>query len=243
MHLAALKAEIIGILLDCQHRVFGADPGMPGFRQTVGQFLVQDDGVHFPVSWQKQNEQNHRNPEGRPENLMPGQRDKKNDIPEQPAPETVRGKAAADQPTVKQQRKINGITDDAHDAITVNQIVGDQGQDNAVKGIGAGDGHQEGPAGLVATLVQTGENDQNSQKKITDHAPDRNGNIQENGIRALGNRVTVNGPGYGAETLVSDIRIYPEMGIGKIQGIEQTRQRQQQHRHKIDIKGMGLDSS
>jgi len=57
------------------------------------------------------------------------------------------------------------------------------------------------------------------KKAVTDSAPYWNRQTQENGIRTLRYRITIDGLGQGAEALIGNICIYPIMGQCQVYGI------------------------
>jgi hypothetical protein len=77
------------------------------------------------------------------------------------------------------------------------------------------------------------ERHEEEKERIAHNPPDGNGDTQKDGVRALGDGIAIKRSGYGAKAFVTDVRINPVMGIGKIHRIQKPQNPQNSDRPKI----------
>lgn len=100
---------------------------------------------------------------------------------------------------------------------------------------------QQGPDSFFFSRFAPGQRQKKQKKCVADDAPNRNRQPEQYGIRALGNRITVNRLGDGTKAAVGDVRIHPVMGYGQIDGIDQSGNGEHRHCPKIYRKWKWVD--
>ena len=125
----------------------------------------------------------------------------------------------ANDPDIKKQQQIYPIAQNTHDAVAVDIIGGNERQNDAIETEHQSDQLQNRPAALLAIPFPPCIGEHQREYEVAQNAPYGHRYAQENGIRALGNRVTIYGLTDGTKTAVADIGINPIMGNRQIDGI------------------------
>jgi len=149
-------------------------------------------------------------------------------------------KPASDDPDNVNQQKIDRVGRNTKKTVTGDQKARYAGEHYAGETEDGGNTKAQRPDASMLARRQRRKRDHQEQKAISSHSPDGDGQIPQNGVGGLGNRVAIDGLRQGAEALKTHIRVDPVMGHGQVNGQRKSRNAQPQNAAEIYAVGEGL---